>query len=239
MKQKWFYWPTIILVSLTLMTSLTILYAAIAWTIDDERQYSSEIVNFSEIKITPEYETKWEKSWNQFFEAKTGDLFNPNYKQVKEFLRNDKIDQKRYIPNEYMCCDFSRDLVLSAKEKGIRAGWVFLEFQKQSHFEENGFGSGHNIVCFRTTDKGLLFIEPQNDLEVKIEIGKNYWDSYWKDRCDNWYGRYFGKYKIPAATNALKSFYLWGHYNLEIDYDATILTIKIYWLDKEDPEKFG
>ena len=38
------------------------------------------------------------------------------------------------------------------------------------------------MLAFETTDKGLIYIEPQDDREVKVEVGVKYWE-------DNGYGK--------------------------------------------------
>jgi hypothetical protein len=35
-------------------------------------------------------------------------------------------------------------------------------------------GYGHTIVAFDTTDRGLIYIEPQFDQEVKLVVGRSY-----------------------------------------------------------------
>jgi hypothetical protein len=50
--------------------------------------------------------------------------------------------------------------------KGYKCGFVYIVFPS----------SAHTIVCFNTTDCGLVFIEPQNDAIVKPIVGQPYWD---------------------------------------------------------------
>jgi hypothetical protein len=53
----------------------------------------------------------------------------------------------------------------NAEAKGIRCAVVDI-------FYPDGYG--HTIVAFDTTDRGLIYIEPQFDQEVKLEVGRSY-----------------------------------------------------------------
>ena len=89
---------------------------------------------------------------------------NPSYQEMKDFLRRDKTDQHIYA-GAYDCENFASDVCNNAEAEGIRAAVVVLEYEE----------GGHDIVAFETTDKGLIFIEPQKDEEVKVEVGIKYW----------------------------------------------------------------
>ncbi len=101
--------------------------------------------------------------------ARKETLHNPSYKELKEFLAKDKTNFNRYIKGKYVCLEFARDLNNNAEKQGIRAGVVFLKTKESP----NGEVSGHFINCFQT-DKGLIYIEPQNDKEVRVELNKSY-----------------------------------------------------------------
>ena len=91
-------------------------------------------------------------------------LINPSYQEMKDFLRRDTTD-RRYHTAKYECKNFASDVCNNAEAEGIRAAVVRLEYKK----------SAHAIVAFETTDKGLIFIEPQEDKEVRIEVGIRYY----------------------------------------------------------------
>lgn len=92
---------------------------------------------------------------------------NPTYQEVKKFLKDDKTNEKRYIPSVYTCEDFSADVNNNAEKIGFRCGFVILHFK--------GTEYGHALIVFETIDKGLIYIEPQNDKEVKVALGVKYW----------------------------------------------------------------
>ena len=100
--------------------------------------------------------------------------YNPTYHEVKQFIMEDQTDKNEYIENEYTCFNFAADINNNAENQGIRCGLVVIDLE---------CGEGHALVCFETTDKGLIFIEPQNDREVKVEVGLRYWK-------DNFPGEY-------------------------------------------------
>jgi predicted RNase H-like nuclease (RuvC/YqgF family) len=97
---------------------------------------------------------------------------NPTYKEVKDFIEKDKTNENKYIPGKYVCIDFAKDVNNNAEKEGIRTALVIVYFKNGTHA----------LVAFETIDKGLVFIEPQADKEVKVEIGIRYW-------VDNGFGK--------------------------------------------------
>lgn len=120
-------------------------------------------------------------------------LRDPTYREVSDFLARDETSEREYAENEYACVDFAADVKANAAGEGIRCAYVGIEHRG---------GSGHAIVAFDTTDAGLVFIEPQFDWEVELEIGR----------------RYYQCVKAPP-----------GHYMATPDYDDTITRITVIW----------
>ena len=79
-------------------------------------------------------------------------VHNPTYAEMTVFIRSDTTNQNAYS-DTYKCGSFSSDVILNAKKQGIEAGYVTIL----------GKPDNHAIVAFRTTDKGLWFLEPQSD----------------------------------------------------------------------------
>lgn len=90
---------------------------------------------------------------------------NPTYLEMQGFLDQDATSSKTYIKDEYVCTDFSAAVNNNADALGIRCAIVDIFYPK---------GYGHTIVAFETTDRGLIFVEPQFDHEVNLIIGKSY-----------------------------------------------------------------
>ena len=80
---------------------------------------------------------------------------NPSIAEMQTFLRNDPTELHPFIDGSYECKQFCVDLIRNARAKGYRAGYVTLS---------NPLGDDHAIVCFDTTDEGVLFVEPQVDV---------------------------------------------------------------------------
>ena len=89
---------------------------------------------------------------------------DPTYQEMLEFLAGDKTDENNYVPNVYECRHFATDVCNNAERSGYRCAFVSVSFAEE----------GHAIVAFNTVDRGLIFIEPQDDSEVKVEVGKTY-----------------------------------------------------------------
>jgi hypothetical protein len=93
-------------------------------------------------------------------------LKDPSYSQLKAFIAADKTDEKEYVVGFYVCHDFAADVKANAaSQKNFRCAYVNIDFS----------GSGHAIIAFYTTDRGLVYIEPQTDEEVNLQVGWRYW----------------------------------------------------------------
>ncbi len=120
-------------------------------------------------------------------------LQDPTYEMVMAFLAEDDTSANPYDVHAYNCTDFSADVKANAAKQGIRCAYVNIYFPD---------GRGHAIVAFDTTDKGLIFIEPQTDEEANLRVGRRYYDSL-----------------IPRP----------GYHYPEPDYDDTILRYTVIW----------
>lgn len=92
------------------------------------------------------------------------ELRNPTHDELRDFLAADETNVKTFVSGEYVCYDFVADLVNNAEAAGIRAAYVRIRSDNWVHA----------IAGFETVDRGLIFIEPQSDKEVVIEIGEPY-----------------------------------------------------------------
>lgn len=91
---------------------------------------------------------------------------DPTFKEVKQFLRTDRTDSMKYDPQDFVCHDFSAMFKTNAFKAGYQCYYVSIRYPV----------GAHAIVGFNTTDKGFIFIEPQYDDIVSVEIGKPYVD---------------------------------------------------------------
>ena len=88
---------------------------------------------------------------------------DPTYQEMLNFIASDRTDENEYSEN-YTCFHFTADVKSHAFDEGYRCGFVHIEFPD----------SAHAIVCFNTTDHGLIFIEPQFDDIVTLSISQSY-----------------------------------------------------------------
>ena len=91
-------------------------------------------------------------------------LVNPTYDEALAFINSDNTNLNPYMPEYYVCYDFTADFIENALQEGYRCGFVYIEFSD----------SAHAIVCFDTTDSGLIFVEPQTDEIVSVAVGQQY-----------------------------------------------------------------
>lgn len=99
--------------------------------------------------------------------AGTGyNIRDPTYQEALQFIASDQTNKKQYNEETYTCVNFAADFKNNAFKAEYRCGFVEIEFPDLSHA----------IVCFNTTDQGVIFIEPQDDEIVTLGIGQPYWD---------------------------------------------------------------
>lgn len=121
------------------------------------------------------YSKAYEKGYSKGYEIGLGigsrgemssrvELINPTFRELKEFLARDKTNLSPFVAGEYVCFHYAADLNNNAEANGIRAAYVRINTQNWAHA----------VVAFETTDRGLIFIEPQSDREVKLIKGKPY-----------------------------------------------------------------
>lgn len=114
------------------------------------------------------YDAGYEAGLKHSPEQKTSSgyvLQNPTYQEMKAFVDQDTTNSNKYEPDEYVCTDFAAAINNNADSKGIRCAIVDIFYPE---------GYGHTIVAFETTDRGLIFVEPQFDQEVKLVVGQSY-----------------------------------------------------------------
>jgi hypothetical protein len=92
-------------------------------------------------------------------------LRNPTFLEAKMFVASDGTNQHPYLEKSYTCSNFAHDFRTNALEAGYYCGVVII-------FNSNR--DSHALNCFNTTDLGLVFLEPQTDNFVTVEVGKPY-----------------------------------------------------------------
>lgn len=88
-------------------------------------------------------------------------LNNPTYIEVTEFIAEDCTDTSK----AGNCVDYSACLIKNARSKHMAVYPVILNFYERG---------SHLLTAFETSDKGLVFIEPQTDEEVDVHVGGKY-----------------------------------------------------------------
>lgn len=88
-------------------------------------------------------------------------LRNPSFAELIDFLAADKTNEIPYSVPDFMCHHYSLTLRENANKQGLRCAFVEVAYVPV----EGGVGVNyaHAIVAFNTTDRGIIYIEPQND----------------------------------------------------------------------------
>jgi len=95
---------------------------------------------------------------------RTIELKNPTFQELKEFILKDTTSRNRFVLNTYECRHFATEVDNSAEAAGLRCGFVLLCFERGQHA----------VVAFETTDRGVIYIEPQTDAAIEVAVGGMY-----------------------------------------------------------------
>lgn len=98
---------------------------------------------------------------------------DPTWNELESFLLFDDTNSIEYVDRNFVCRNFAETLKNNAEMSGIRAAYVYIEFDNCQF--------AHAINAFNTTDKGLVFIDNTGtingtggDLIVTVEKGIEY-----------------------------------------------------------------
>ena len=91
-------------------------------------------------------------------------VWNPTHAEMLGFISLDGTDQIEYDEIEYNCFNYTADVIANAARENIKTAFVYIALKD----------GAHSIVAFDTIDQGLIFVEPQSDREVRIEVGTPY-----------------------------------------------------------------
>ena len=103
--------------------------------------------------------------------------YTPTLSEVKNVIRNTYIENKKYDDETFNCVEFSNNLVRAFKEAKIYACVTELWFDD---------GGAHALVAINIEDRGVIYIEPQDDeIIYDLKVGDDYcdkvnWDCEWE-----------------------------------------------------------
>jgi hypothetical protein len=131
---------------------------------------SGDVAGFSRGKETG-YQTGYQTGYSEGYDAgyingtKDGagtgyNIRDPSYGEMLNFIKSDNTNNHNYSLN-YTCFNFCNDVIENSFNQGIKCGFVYMTFTDST---------AHSVVCFKTTDKGLIFVEPQTDEIVPIQV---------------------------------------------------------------------
>ena len=89
---------------------------------------------------------------------------NPTFQELRDFILRDPSSRNQFVLNQYECRHFATEVDNNAEAEGLRCGFVLLCFDRGQHA----------VVAFDTTDRGLIYIEPQTDAAIEPEVGGAY-----------------------------------------------------------------
>lgn len=99
-----------------------------------------------------------------------------SWAEISNFLNNDPTNLNTYDLNAYNCIDYAIDVVENAHLQGIKANIIAVDFVGQE--------DGHAFVEFDTSDAGVIYIEPQGDVQYyNVVVGNTLCDAWGEAEC--------------------------------------------------------
>jgi hypothetical protein len=110
-------------------------------------------------------------------EAETNQAYaRVTWKELADFLVRDHTNWKPYDAKDYNCMDYAIDLVNNARAENIKSWIVGVDFISGE--------TGHAFVAFDTSDRGVIFVEPQADYTYSnLKVGLDLCDDWGKSAC--------------------------------------------------------
>lgn len=106
--------------------------------------------------------------------------------ELVQFLTDDHTNWNDYDLETYNCLDYAVDVVANARQQNIKVRLVAVAFVGQE--------MGHAFVEFETSDRGIIFVEPQKD-NTYSNVGVGI------PLCDDW-----GKFECMGVVSAIEYF---------------------------------
>lgn len=91
---------------------------------------------------------------------------DPTYHEAVAFVASDLTNQRPYDRSS-ACVAFAKEFGSNANKAGLRCAYVVVYFPE---------GLSHALNAFDTTDRGLVFVEPQTDEVFSLVVGAPYWN---------------------------------------------------------------
>ncbi len=101
---------------------------------------------------------------------------NPTFQELRDFILKDPTSRNEFVLNQYECRHFATDINNNAEANGLRCAFVLLCYDRGQHA----------IVAFDTTDRGLVYVEPQTDARIHPEVGGKYQGEEIKEILTAW-----------------------------------------------------
>jgi len=92
------------------------------------------------------------------------ELRNPSFQELRDFILGDTTSRNSFVLYAYECRHFTTTVNNNAEAEGLRCAFVLLCFEQGQH----------SVIAFETTDRGLVYIEPQTDAAIHPEVGGQY-----------------------------------------------------------------
>ncbi|MFZ3058179.1 MAG: hypothetical protein WA102_00445 [Candidatus Methanoperedens sp.] len=90
-----------------------------------------------------------------------------NYREYVDWFRNYNLNIRVYTPQEYVCGQYTVDMIAASEKAGYKAYFAAVTFSD---------GTGHALVSFKSTFGGITswyFFEPQTNELITPETLKN------------------------------------------------------------------
>ena len=143
---------------------------------DDSTRYQTIRTDVTELSVLPTWTENASSAESVVSANKTMVVKNPTFQELRDFILRDPTSRNQFVLNQYECRHFATEVDNNAESEGLRCGFVLLCFDQGQHA----------VVVFDTTDRGLIYIEPQTDAAIDPEVGGKYQEKKIKEILIAW-----------------------------------------------------
>lgn len=124
------------------------------------------VPEITETPIVSPYPAKEEQYDENIQEENLSEAVEVNYREYVDWFKNHNIRIRGYTPEEYVCGQYTVDMINASKDAGFKAYFGAIKFSD---------GTGHALVAFKSTQFGSTswyFFEPQTNNQMTPQMIK-------------------------------------------------------------------
>lgn len=136
----------------------------VSYSLGYDDAYSQDEAECDKVQDEDSYNDGLVHSQNLPSISRSIEIRNPTFKEAMDFIIADRTNRNKWVRNVYECRHFATDVCNNARDASWNCAFVLLCYEHRQHV----------VIAFNTIDRGLIYIDPQNDEILYPEVGNEY-----------------------------------------------------------------